>query len=86
MMVKELGLAMVMVAGACYAHQPEPPQYVEYRYEVSAGDTLWGIASMVTTDGEDIREVIWRIKQDNAIKNEPIQPGQELRIRMEAKR
>jgi len=48
---------------------------------VMDGDTLWQIAARYVTDQEDIRELIWQIRQINHLdKNASIYPGQKLKI------
>ena len=47
---------------------------------VSAGDTLWSIASQHNAYNEDIREVVYRIRKQNELKSADIFIGQELEI------
>lgn len=54
-----------------------------YHYEqitVHTGDTMWAIADRWTEQGEDVREVIYRICETNALANTNLQPGQKLLI------
>ncbi len=54
-----------------------------YHYEqitVHTGDTMWAIADRWTEQGEDVREVIYRICETNALVNTNLQPGQKLLI------
>ena len=46
--------------------------------QVSAGDTLWEIASEVSEPGDDVRKVIHDIKRMNDLDNSIIRPGQVL--------
>ena len=46
-----------------------------YSYDVQAGDTLWSVASNVATPNDDVREIVFRIMNENKIKN-----AQELKI------
>lgn len=49
--------------------------------QVSAGDTLWGIAAHYTTEKDDIRELTYAITELNKLnKNAQIYPGQTLKI------
>ncbi len=45
------------------------------------GDTLWKIAGKYTLAGEDVREVIYRIEQENNLTGQDyLQPGQVLKV------
>lgn len=46
---------------------------------VARGDTLWGIAGLYA-EGEDVREVIFRICEANGLKSKSLYPGQVLKI------
>lgn len=46
---------------------------------VYGGDTLWNIAERWTEDGEDVRAVLYRIREANDLPgNSSLQPGQKL--------
>lgn len=48
---------------------------------VQPGETLWDIATGITGDDEDIRQVIYRVQKENGIADdEDIHPGQRLVI------
>lgn len=52
-----------------------------YEFRVATGDSVWSIASKLTTDKEDIRELIYAIRQVNSLsQNAEIHPGQVLKI------
>lgn len=53
-------------------------EYTPVSVRVHTGDTVWSIAGKYTSNKEDIREVMWRIKEANNLKNYNVQPGQEL--------
>lgn len=57
---------------------------IEYEtYIVKVGETLWSIASNISSD-EDIREVVYYIRKDNNITDcGALQIGQELKIRLD---
>lgn len=76
--------AAAVLIGAIWAKASAPePELVTYHYTVEAGDTLWSVAAKYTSDEEDVREVIWRIRTDSGIgRSEYIQPGQKLVIRV----
>lgn len=82
--MKKIIIAAAFIAasgiGAGVVYHAEP--MVEYRYEVEDGDTVWNIASRVNRDHEDVRAVVYRIKEDNGLGNRPIQPGEILKIKV----
>jgi LysM repeat protein len=47
-------------------------------HTVSAGDTLWDIASEVTSPGDDLREMVGRVRRLNDLSSTVIVPGQRL--------
>jgi nucleoid-associated protein YgaU len=47
---------------------------------VHTGDTLWSIASEWTDKGEDVREVMHRIVEENDLKTKHVYPGQTIII------
>lgn len=49
-------------------------------YYVKSGDSLWSIASEITTDEEDIRSNVDKIKRDNNLKTNLLEPGDSLKI------
>ena len=54
-----------------------------YHYEqitVHTGDTMWAIADRWSEQGEDVREVIYRLCETNALDNTNLKPGQKLMI------
>lgn len=60
---------------------------VEYRREVRPGDTLWTICGKITTDKEDLRELVWQAKKDNRIMDVGnLQPGTLVIVRVEEAR
>lgn len=52
----------------------------EIIYTVKQGDTLWEIAEAYKDRDEDIRQVIYEIKEDNPEIKDCLQPGQRLKI------
>lgn len=59
----------------------EKPVYRETVVVVKHGDTLWNIASAHTAENEDVREVLYRIEDMNALKTLHVYPGQVLKIK-----
>lgn len=73
-----LAVAFVLAAGAVGtdAAGEQPPTEIVL---VQPGETLWGIASEVTTDG-DVRTVMNEIERLNALESTGLQAGQKLRV------
>ncbi len=73
-----LSAAFVLAGGAVgtgEAGQPAPTEIVQ----VVPGDTLWGIASEIATDG-DVRGVMNEIERLNALESTGVAAGQKLRV------
>lgn len=54
-----------------------------YHYEqitVHTGDTMWAIADRWAEQGEDVREVIYRICEKNSLASTNVKPGQKLLV------
>ena len=58
---------------------------VHNHYTVAESDTLWEIAAR-HSGGQDVRQVIYAIKQANHLKTATVQPGQVLLIPQTASR
>ncbi len=59
---------------------PTPATQEERVIIVGSGDTLWGIAGQVRQPSDDIRYVIYLIKERNRLSSTNIKPGQTLII------
>lgn len=73
-----LGVALMLAGGAVgtgEAGQADPTTVVQ----VAPGDTLWGIASDLATDG-DVRAVMSEIERLNALESTGLSAGQKLRV------
>ena len=73
-----LAVAFMLAGGAVgtgSAGEPVPTEVVQ----VAPGDTLWGIASEVTTDG-DVRSMMTEIERLNALESASLSAGQKLRV------
>lgn len=73
-----LGVAIVLAGGAVgtdSAGQPAPTEVVQ----VAPGDTLWGIASDIATNG-DVRDMMQQIERLNALDSASLAAGQKLRV------
>lgn len=74
-------IAIVLGAGM---YVQAPPQLISYAVTANKGDTLWNICSKIATEKEDVREIVYRAKQENNIKDpNELQPGQEIIVRVE---
>ena len=81
--MKALTIFMAIVLGAGMYVQA-PLQLISYAVTASKGDTLWDICSRIATEKEDVREIVYRAKQENNIKDpNELQPGQEIIVRVE---
>ncbi|WP_091215700.1 LysM peptidoglycan-binding domain-containing protein [Paenibacillus sp. BC26] len=59
---------------------PAAPTASEQIVVVGSGDTLWNIASSIRKEGEDIRHVVFNLKQRNNLTSSSLQAGQSLII------
>lgn len=81
--MKALIVFMAIVLGAGMYVQA-PPQLISYAVTANKGDTLWDICSRIATEKDDVREIVYRAKQENNIKDpSTLQPGQEIIVRVE---
>lgn len=77
-------IAIVLGAGM---YVQAPPQLISYAVTANKGDTLWDICSKIATEKEDVREIVYRAKQENNIKDlGELQPGQEIIVRVKEAR
>ena len=73
-----LAVAFMLAGGAVgtdEAGQAAPTEIVQ----VAPGDTLWGIASEIATDG-DVRSMMREIERLNALESAGLAAGQKLRV------
>ncbi|WP_177186835.1 LysM peptidoglycan-binding domain-containing protein [Paenibacillus sp. CF384] len=62
------------------SEHPAAPSASEQIVVVGSGDTLWNIASSIRKEGEDIRHVVFNLKQRNNLTSSSLQAGQSLII------
>ena len=74
-----VALGAILLAGRAAAADDSGPLRVQV-YTVAAGDTLWQIASRVTTPGEDIRDVVIRLEQLNRMSSVDLRAGEQILI------
>lgn len=73
-----LGAAFFLASGAAGTDEAGTSPATEI-VQVGPGDTLWGIASDVATDG-DVRSTMTEIQRLNALDSAGLQSGQKLRV------
>lgn len=84
--MKALMAFIVLVFGAGMYVQA-PPQLISYAVTANKGDTLWDICSKIATERDDVREIVYRAKQENNIKNPgELQPGMLIVVRVKEAR
>ncbi len=76
MFVRLVLIVLVAVVAWAAIARPSGGAQRERTYVVRPGDTLWSIASR--NYGGDPREGVWRLKDRNALRGAPLQPGQRL--------
>ena len=86
--MKKIAIAAVVIFAAALLigsrAKSEPVQWEEYT--VRTGDTVCGIASGITPEGEDYRVNQNYIIKKNGIRNGMIYPGQVLLVPMEGEK
>lgn len=68
---------LLLLASAVQATGPEP---APTPYRVTTGDSLWEVAAAHADEGEDLRAVVFEIKELNDLSGSIIQPGQVLLV------
>ncbi len=71
------GIVFLLISGRVDAATPAT---APSDYRVSAGDTLWEIATQVARPGDDVRAVVAEIKHDNGLESSSLSVGQVLSI------
>lgn len=76
-----LAIPAAIAAGA-WAYEP-PAELIEYRTEAEAGDTIWSICAKVSSDEDEMEELVFRTMQENRISDPgALQPGTLVIIRV----
>lgn len=74
-----LCLALTAVIGsgtACFLNNTQE-QTIEYRAEAQAGDSVWSICKRISTERDNLPELVWNTTRENHITNPTeLQPGQ----------
>ena len=80
-------LGLSFFVGSCFIRDRQhfsaesDSEIIKYTYQVSAGDTIWEVASNVATPNEDVRELVYNIIETNKIdKPACLQEGQTIYI------
>lgn len=66
------------VTAANFTEMKNSPAYVEIT--VKSGDSLWNLTEIHYKGNEDIRKIIYRVKEINQLENARIVPGQLIKI------
>lgn len=67
-----------LMQSSARGEKPAPPGAGEKVIIVSQGDTLWEIASGLRTNGEDIRRIVYDLKERNNLSSSVLIAGQSL--------
>jgi hypothetical protein len=83
-------VAIICIGYMCYSTKSyavtTTDGLVRHSYTLQVGDTIWDVASNVSTSNDDVREVVYKILEDNKISNpSAVQPGQTIYIYLERK-
>lgn len=72
-----LALTAVIGSGtACLMQNHEEPM-IEYRAEAQAGDSVWSLCRRISTNRDNLQELVWRTMRENRITDPTsLQPGQ----------
>ncbi len=73
-------ILIVLVITLCSHCSAMPKNNEIESITVSAGDTLWSIASEHKKSGQDVREYLYELRKLNNLENCTIYPGQKIKI------
>lgn len=74
-----LGLLAALVGGRAVASAPTAPISVD-SYTVSAGETLWAIASAYTAPHEDVRDTVSALIDLNGLEGGALRAGEQILV------
>lgn len=69
-----------LMKGNAVSEYPSAPAAGEKAITISSGQTLWGIAGELRREGEDIRRIIYDLKERNNLTSSTLTAGQTLII------
>jgi len=72
-------LVAVLLGGRAVAGEPSAPVSVD-TYTVSAGETLWAIASAYTAPHEDVRDTISTLVDLNGLGSSSVRAGEQILV------
>ncbi|MHB1125491.1 MAG: cell division suppressor protein YneA [Bacillota bacterium] len=73
----------IIVGGLTILFKSEAAGSTEAKYlqvVVKEGDSLWTIAKKYGPQGEDVRKIIWNLREANGLSSAIIYPGQTLSV------
>lgn len=74
-------MILIILVITLFSHCSAMPKNNEIEsITVSAGDTLWSIASEHKKSGQDVREYLYELRKLNNLENCIIYPGQKIKI------
>ena len=73
-----VGIGFSSITGLNVVNGSTKPQYETV--QVCAGDTLWDIAGRYTTDKQDVREVVYQIREVNQLASTSLTEGQTIKV------
>ncbi len=72
-----LALTAVIGSGTACLMQNHEEQMIEYRAEAQAGDSVWSLCRRISTNRDNLQELVWRTMRENRITDPTsLQPGQ----------
>ncbi|GGD63965.1 hypothetical protein GCM10010911_22120 [Paenibacillus nasutitermitis] len=75
-----LFIGFSLMKGNAVSDHPAVPAVGEKLITISAGQTLWGIAGELRQEGQDIRRIIYDLKERNNLTSSTLTAGQTLII------
>lgn len=83
--VQVTAVAFLITLSIGVAASSTDDKLVEYRKEITAGDTLWDVCAKVASNKDNLQELVYNTMKENHISNPGnVQPGTEIIIRVKA--